>query len=232
MLPGAALAQTPGGGGGGSDDVQVGCQGTAASCAGLSTPIGDGSDPTLGGVGGGPYCDIGRIGDVDAPGQAGPGQSDAIPICPDTDGDGQPDPPAPPTHPEIVAVVCPAPPPATLGRDPAGEGVTGLETYLWASPASSISASGSIRGYPVTCTLTPTSWTFTTGDGATYTTQQHGAPHPGHAATHIYETVGDYTLGLTVTWTRTTSAGADDFTQTHTEPYHVYEIRSDLVGVS
>lgn len=160
----------------------------------------------------------------------------------DTDsGDGETaaeaPPPPPPTAAEVEALLCPdsAVPASTIGRDPAGEGLTGLETRLWASPVTPISAAGDIRGYPVTCTMTPYEWSWDTGDGGYYTRGHHGGPHPDHAAEHVYETRNepdeDYALTLTVRWRKIGSAALDRIVfTTHTEGYHVIEIRSTLTA--
>ncbi|HUG83544.1 MAG TPA: hypothetical protein VMM13_03220, partial [Euzebya sp.] len=60
-----------------------------------------------------PGCISGRI----VTPEAG-GQSDGFPHCPDTDGDGIADTPAVPTHAEVVAAICPSPPPAMVGHNP------------------------------------------------------------------------------------------------------------------
>lgn len=138
-------------------------------------------------------------------------------------------PPAPPTLGEALAS-CPSPPPPQLGRNPDPEGVTGLATHLWAQPQEPMSSATTIRGYPVACTLTPTQWTWESGDGASYTRDRPGGPHPDHPAEHVYESKGDYDQRLTVRWQATTSAGAGTLTRSTTVPYHVFEIRSVLTG--
>ncbi len=107
-----------------------------------------------------------------------------------------------------------------------------MAVYLWAQAQAqaAMSSATTIRGYAVSCTLTPTQWTWETGDGATYTSDRPGGPHPDHPAEHVYETKGDYDQRLTVTWRATTSAGTTTLTRTTTEPYHVFEIRSVLTG--
>ncbi|HUG86535.1 MAG TPA: hypothetical protein VMM13_18350 [Euzebya sp.] len=92
--------------------------------------------------------------------------SDSVPYCShDSDGDGVADALPPPTHPEIVQVVCPSVPAPRVGHNPREYGITGLHTWLWdATQPSALSAAGVIRGYPVTCTLSPSRWVFDTGD--------------------------------------------------------------------
>lgn len=139
----------------------------------------------------------------------------------------------PPTLGEALAT-CPIPPAATIGHDPYLDGLTGLETRLWASPAGPLAGGGVVRGHAVVCTLTPTEWRFGTGDGHSASADRPGGPHPDHAVAHVYETRNepgeDYTLTLTVTWQRATNYGADLLATTTTKPYHVVEIRSSLTG--
>lgn len=137
--------------------------------------------------------------------------------------------PPPPTLDEALAT-CPAPGPPVLGRNPDPEGVTGLETYLWAEPQSAQSGRAQVRGHPVACTLTPVRWTWTSGDGATYTRTRPGGPHPDNPAGHVYETKGDYTMTLTVDWQADTSLGTATLSRTTERDYHVFEVRSVRTG--
>ena len=154
----------------------------------------------------------------------GPGEGDAP---------APPPPPPPPTAAEILAS-CPAPPAPALGVNPVQRGVTGLETYLWASPAEPLSTGGTIRGYAVGCRLEPVRWTFSTGDGATYSSDHAGGPAPDHVAAHVYDARNepgeDYTIDLTVTWRRITNVSADTVTVSDSRPYHVVEVRSAPQG--
>ena len=216
----SVLAQSQSGGGvlGGGE----GCQASALECHGVGEPL-NGSD-TIGVVGGAPGCQGGRI--VDVPAE----QSDAIPYCPDNDGDGIAD--LPPTHGEIVTSVCPAAPPPTLRTSPTDTGITGLDTWYWSAGPHTTSASGSIRGYPVNCTLTAAQFTLDTGDThaaefghpRTHTSTTPGHDSPDTDITHLYERTGTYTLRLTITWTRATSAGTDQTTSTTTRTYPVAEV--------
>ena len=214
-------AQSEGDGGaiGGGEGT---CQLTLLECSGVGDPL-NGSD-TIGVVGGAPGCQGGRI--VDVPAE----QSDAIPYCPDNDGDGIAD--LPPTHGEIVTSVCPAAPPPTLRTSPTDTGITGLDTWYWSAGPHTTSASGSIRGYPVNCTLTAAQFTLDTGDThaaefghrRTHTSTTPGHDGPDTDITHLYERTGTYTLRLTITWTRATSAGTDQTTSTTTRTYPVAEV--------
>lgn len=141
----------------------------------------------------------------------------------------EPAPPPPPTPDEALAA-CPVPAAPAIGRDPDPEGITGLETYLWAEPHTGESTRTEVRGYAVECALTPVQWTWETGDGATYTRSQPGGPHPDHAAEHVYETKGDYTMTLTVTWEAVTTYGSASLTRSAHADYHVFEVRSVRTG--
>ena len=156
-------------------------------------------------------------------GEGGPGGVGAAAPAP------PPPPPPPPTASEVLAS-CPDPSTPSIGVNPEQRGITGLETYLWASPASTLASGGTIRGYAVGCVVEPVRWTFTTGDGASYSRARHGGPAPDHVVEHIYDTRNEpdenYTLTLTVTWTRTTSLGRDTITTAASRPYHVVEVRS------
>lgn len=140
------------------------------------------------------------------------------------------DPPPPPAPEEIS---CPAPDQPTIGHDPYVDGLTGLMTYLWASPHAPKTSTGVIRGYPVSCTITAEHWEFNTGDGGHYTSGTPGGPHPDHAAEHMYETKGDYTVTVTVRWRQETNYGGKPPVQASaSKPYKVAEIRSVIVDVS
>jgi hypothetical protein len=217
-----------------------------AVCVGASTPLpGQSVAGTAGATGGtAPGC-IGRA--VTTQG-AGGVQSDSTPWCTrDTDGDGVTDtgpggadaaaPPPPPTHAEIVASVCPAPPQPAVGVSPREFGVTGVDTWFWdASAPSARSAAGSIRGYAVRCTVTPTLWVLDTGDPHA---ERHGRPRTGtsdqpgrdDAATplhHLFEVTGTYRLSLQVTWQRVTTAGADAITTSAARDYVVRQVRAGM----
>lgn len=107
--------------------------------------------------------------------------------------------------------------------------MTGLETYLWAAAQAPLTGSSSIRGYAVVCTATPVEWRWTTGDGGRYAATTPGAPHPGQAATHLYETKGAYTLALDVVWTLDTNYGRGGLVRSASTPYRVVEVRSVLL---
>jgi hypothetical protein len=43
---------------------------------------------------------------------------------------------------------------------------------------------------------------------------------------HVYETMGEVTVTLTVTWDRTTTAGGDTLTRSASRGYRVREVRA------
>ncbi|HUG85367.1 MAG TPA: hypothetical protein VMM13_12420 [Euzebya sp.] len=209
------------------EDENSACFISPAACLGAGTPL-----PVAGSAGSTsppqPGCISGRI----VTPEAG-GQSDGFPYCPDTDGDGIADTPAVPTHAEVVAAICPSPPPAVVGHNPREYGITGLHTWLWsAGDTTSRSASGTIRTYPVTCTLTATSFHFDTGDPhaqryghpRSYTSDQPGGEHEDTPVQHFWEVKGTFTLTHTVTWSRTSDVGADTTTTTTATDYPVKEV--------
>lgn len=223
-------------GGGQSPGTVGGCVSSPAACLGapVSLPVGGSAGSTTPDDG----CRTGRIVTPDAG-----GQSDRLPYCPDVDGDGVADepapPPPPPSHGEVVAAVCPSPSSPVIGASPDSFGVTGIETWLWdADDPQSTTISGSIRGYAVTCTTAPTAWTFDTGDphaarwghARTYTTDRAGSDDAGTDVRHMWEVDGTYTLTLDVRWSRTTTLdgaplGADQTTTSATRTYQVHEVR-------
>lgn len=106
-------------------------------------------------------------------------------------------PPPPPTRQEIEdAVAVPVP---AIGASPSGQGVTGMDSWFWADPQGPLSVSVTLRGWMVTGTVTPTTWTWSTGDGSRYTTSLPGS-EADPAVEHVYETTGDREIGLQVTW--------------------------------
>jgi hypothetical protein len=72
-------------------------------------------------------------------------------------------------------------PSPTIAANPAGEQLVNLPTWLWLSNGwGSVSATASVPGVSVTATATPTSVTWSMGDGATVTCQGAGTPfRPG-----------------------------------------------------
>jgi hypothetical protein len=149
---------------------------------------------------------------------------------------GQPaTPPDPPTWVEIWEAV-PVPDPA-VNVSPAGNGVTGLETWLWGAPAGGLTVGPlGIGGYSITGTAVASRWEWQVGPAG------YGAESPGSqrfpGARHMFETRGDYTIDHIVRWGGTFTVSGFGVSVTgdpgpHTEEasraYHVIEIRAVLV---
>lgn len=68
-----------------------------------------------------------------------------------------------------------------------------------------------VNATPVTVQATPTSYTWTWGDGASTTTTDPGAAYPNQTVTHRYaSTAQDVTISLTTTWTATFTPDGQD----------------------
>lgn len=193
-----------------------------AECQGTCGPGSGGGGPAGGGAGGNGSSGSGRSG-----GSGGSGDSGG---SPPRGGAGGGDAPAPPPSVEEALATCPTPAEPVIGRNPDPEGLTGLETYLWAQAQEAQTASGAVRGYAVRCTVTPVRWTWDSGDGASYTRERPGGPHPDHAAEHVYETKGEYTQTLTVVWQARTAYGSGTVTRRSSVAYKVIEVRSVRTG--
>jgi hypothetical protein len=160
----------------------------------------------------------------------------------DPASDTPPPPPAlpePPTIGEIWDAVSLSAP--EVGVSPTNEGVTGLETRLWAAnPRHDVGVSVTLDGFTVTGTAHLVGYRFDFGDGeATTTTTAGNASTP--AARHVYETKGAYVLRIAALWRGqfvmtgpgiVTPVPVDLRTAqlTTTRAYRVAEIRSVLRG--
>jgi hypothetical protein len=106
-------------------------------------------------------------------------------------------PPPPPTRAEIWDSA-PIPQPV-IHLSPIGDGLVGLDTWLWGDNHGSVTVTVSLRGWTVSGTVTPTAWVFETSDGGHYT-----APNPGSenspVGAHIFGRQGTYTITHTVEW--------------------------------
>jgi hypothetical protein len=142
-----------------------------------------------------------------------------------------PPPPAPPTVEEIVAAT-PIPAPE-ITVNPSGRGLTGLESWLWASNPSTVGTSVSLRGWTVTGSLSIGGWVWETGDGGHYQTDGPGTPQ-APAVRHVYETKGTWPVSLEVSWSgsytvsgygASYSVGGLSVGGSDTLDYHVIEVR-------
>jgi hypothetical protein len=123
-------------------------------------------------------------------GCVGQGDPAAAPIAP-------PPPPAPPTFEELVAAT-PIPAPE-ITANPSGRGLTGLESWFWASNLRTVNTSVSLRGWTVTGALAIGGWVWDTGDGGRYETDGPGTAE-APAVRHVYETKGRWPVSLEVSW--------------------------------
>ncbi|MCZ7536966.1 MAG: hypothetical protein M5T61_14400 [Acidimicrobiia bacterium] len=94
-----------------------------------------------------------------------------------------------------------SPSPVRFVSFPAGEGVTGLETWVWSGGATSAVVDATIGAWTVTGSASLVAWSVDPGDG----TGAHATDHPGdaedHALDHDYEIKGTYPLSVTAVWT-------------------------------
>jgi hypothetical protein len=157
-------------------------------------------------------------------------------------GNGVPPPPPalpqPPTIGEIWnAAAIPAP---QVGINPTTQGVTGLETWMWAANAqTTVGVAVTLDGFTVTGTARLVGYEFDFGEGAPVTSTT-GGTESEPAVRHTYETKGDYSIRVAALWRGefvmagpgiTTPLPVDLRTAqlTSTRDYDVVEIRSVLV---
>lgn len=148
-----------------------------------------------------------------------------------------PDPPSPAQIWESVPV-----PDPVVGLSPPGEGVTGLETWLWYEGPQTLQVGPvGLDGWSVTATAEIERIVWDTGDGMSVSAARAGS-EADPAATHVYERKsGDepYAVGVRVRWHGTAEitgygvALAEDLgtvTREGSRTYPVYEVRSVLTG--
>ncbi len=145
--------------------------------------------------------------------------------------------PAPPTIGEIWAAAgLPGP---SLGLSPLGEGVTGLDTWIWGASPNTIQIAATIDGYTITGSAHVARYTFDTGDGTTYDSVGSGnADNP--ALLHMYERTGTYPLSIAAVWTATVAISGPGFAarptpigealETGTYDYPVVQVRSVITA--
>jgi len=147
--------------------------------------------------------------------------------------------PEPPTIGEIWNAAAIAQP--TLAASPTDVGVTGLETWLWATGPDTVTvATPALNGYVVTGTATRVGYTFDFGDGPVQSSET-GGTEADPAARHTYETKGTYRVTVASVWEAAFTMTGPGFTDPvpidvataqvrTTRDYCVVEIRSTLVG--
>ncbi|MCZ7530128.1 MAG: hypothetical protein M5U31_07145 [Acidimicrobiia bacterium] len=160
-----------------------------------------------------------------------------VPLDPDAPApEPTPDPPSPASIWDAVPVPTPS-----VSVNPAGEGVTGLETWLWLEGTTSLDVGPlSLDGWSVTATATVERIVWDMGDGGSTSAARAGGPFDP-AASYTYETksgAAPYTLSVTTRWrgsatisgfgvTLTEDLGT--VTTTGSRAYDVDEIRSVLI---
>lgn len=147
-----------------------------------------------------------------------------------------PPPPPPPPSPDEVWQFVPLSD-AVLGINPVGDGLTGLETWLWhEGPASGVSVAPTLRGYALVIEARPVLYRWTMGEEPEVV---HSSSSPGSeaqpAASHVYETKGDYTVTMDVVWEGsyefsgfgvTNRGSLGSVTVNRSRDYHVAEARA------
>jgi PKD domain len=161
----------------------------------------------------------------------------------DTDGGGGRNRPPPPS-PEVLAAsavdraIALAPTPE-LEISPGHTGLTGLDSYFWlADPPETITATAAVPGLTVVAEARPVEFVWDFGDGNDKVTHDAGRPwtrrRPG-SISHLYETKGDYDVGVEVIWeARWAVAGGGwtslgYFSNSDSRPYPVQEMIAMLV---
>lgn len=153
----------------------------------------------------------------------------------DAEAEPTPDPPSPARIWESVPV-----PEPVVTLNPPGEGVTGLETWLWYEGSTSLRAGPvSLDGWTVTATAEVERIVWDMGDGTSVSATGAGS-EAEPAATHVYERKSDgepYTVAVTVRWHGTAeitgygvtlSEDLGSVTPGGSRAYDVYEVRSVL----
>lgn len=89
-------------------------------------------------------------------------------------------------------------------QQPPGNGLVGLPVIFFTDSPTTQTFTVDIRGFDVDIVARAVGFTWDTGDGATLTTTDPGAPYPDQTITHDYR-AGSYTARLTTTWGATYS---------------------------
>jgi hypothetical protein len=108
-----------------------------------------------------------------------------------------PVPPDPPTREEVFDSA-PIPDPA-IHVSPVGDGLVGLDTWLWGAAHGTVAVSVSLRGWTVSGQVSPISWVFETSDGGHYSADNPGS-EANPVGSHPFSRSGTYTISHTVEW--------------------------------
>lgn len=125
---------------------------------------------------------------------------------------------------------------AGIGMNPRLDGLTGLETWVWAQvPPAPVAVDASVRGFAGRVSAKPLRYRWDMGDGTTYTSNVAGSEQQP-STRHVYQAKGDYKVVLTVTWSGTFSFAGNGLVAPSAElgtvdidyerDYHVAEARA------
>jgi hypothetical protein len=95
-------------------------------------------------------------------------------------------------------------PQLTTQQQPPGNALVGLPVIFFTDSPTTQTFTVDIRGFAVVITAHAAGFTWHTGDGATVTSTDPGAPYPDQTVTHDYAS-GTYTAYVTTTWAATYS---------------------------
>lgn len=109
--------------------------------------------------------------------------------------------PEPPTYGEVWRAAAIAAP--TIGVNPTGDGITGLDTRLWATGADIVQISVRIRGYTATGEARRVGYWFSPGDDTPSVATIAGGSAAAPATEHVFERRGTYRLQAGALWEAT-----------------------------
>lgn len=120
-----------------------------------------------------------------------------------------------PTPPTVTEIFDHAPlPPCEIGISPVGEGLTGMETWLWCENVDRpVEVTVTIRGFRVQVSASPTEYHWIMGDGINHVSKSAGTEQDP-SATHVYETKDEYVVRVDVVWTGTYTYTGHGVTET------------------
>lgn len=113
-----------------------------------------------------------------------------------------------------------------------------IDTVIY-SNADPQTLTTTVAGIPVELRATPIEWTWNFGDDTpTKTTTTPGGPYPNKSVTHVYTTLGTYTVALTTIWQGQWRLPSEDtwrditdrnLTTSTSDPFTTHELRTRLV---
>src|SRR5690606_13399719 len=113
-----------------------------------------------------------------------------------------------------------------------------IDTVIY-SDAEPQTLATTVAGTPVELRATPIEWTWNFGDDTPpVTTTTPGGPYPNKSVTHVYTTLGTYSVDLTTIWQGQWRLTGDtdwrditdrNLTTTTSDPFTTHELRTRLV---